>query len=121
MQEAYIPNEKYRGMFGLDASGYSCERVDLYLGQLETAFKKLLEINDELKEQVEQAAALPALEQKVKALAERLARLETTSPPQAACALPENNPIGPASNENAAPPKVQAEPTEERVSFVLTI
>jgi len=39
----YMPNEKYRNMFGVELNGYGCERVDLYLAQLEVAFKKIRE------------------------------------------------------------------------------
>jgi len=49
MKEDYVPNEKYRNMFGVERSGYGCERVDLYLAQLEVAFKKIREDNRNLK------------------------------------------------------------------------
>jgi len=49
MKEDYVPNEKYRNMFGVERSGYGCERVDLYLAQLEVAFKKIREDNRSLK------------------------------------------------------------------------
>ena len=49
MKERYMPNEKYKNMFGLEANGYGCERVELYLSQLEVAFKKMREDNRELK------------------------------------------------------------------------
>jgi small-conductance mechanosensitive channel len=49
MKEEYVPNEKYRNMFGVERSGYGCERVDLYLAQLEVAFKKIREDNRALK------------------------------------------------------------------------
>jgi len=49
MREDYIPSEKYRNMFGLERNGYGCERVDLYLAQLEVAFKKIREDNRNLK------------------------------------------------------------------------
>jgi len=56
MKDEYIPNEKYRNMFGVERSGYGCERVDLYLAQLEVAFKKIREDNRSLKHALEQAA-----------------------------------------------------------------
>ena len=49
MKEDYVPNEKYRNMFGVERNGYGCERVDLYLAQLEVAFKKIREDNRNLK------------------------------------------------------------------------
>jgi len=49
MKEEYVPNEKYRNMFGVERNGYGCERVDLYLAQLEVAFKKIREDNRSLK------------------------------------------------------------------------
>jgi len=49
MKEDYVPNEKYRNMFGVERNGYGCERVDLYLAQLEVAFKKIREDNRSLK------------------------------------------------------------------------
>ena len=49
MREDYVPNEKYRNMFGVERNGYGMERVDLYLAQLEVAFKKIREDNRNLK------------------------------------------------------------------------
>jgi len=49
MREDYVPNEKYRNMFGIERNGYGMERVDLYLAQLEVAFKKIREDNRSLK------------------------------------------------------------------------
>ena len=49
MKDEYNPNEKYRNMFGVERNGYGCERVDLYLAQLEVAFKKIREDNRNLK------------------------------------------------------------------------
>jgi len=58
MKEDYVPNEKYRNMFGVERSGYGCERVDLYLAQLEVAFKKIREDNRALKRDLAGQAAL---------------------------------------------------------------
>ena len=52
MREDYLPSEKYRSMFGVERNGYGMERVDLYLAQLETAFKKIRESNRELKREL---------------------------------------------------------------------
>ena len=61
MKEDYVPNEKYRNMFGVERSGYGCERVDLYLAQLEVAFKKIREDNRSLKRELSaQAMGVPA-------------------------------------------------------------
>jgi len=61
MKEEYVPSEKYRNMFGVERNGYGCERVDLYLAQLEVAFKKIREDNRNLKRELtEQAQAAPA-------------------------------------------------------------
>ena len=49
MREDYVPSEKYRNMFGIERNGYGMERVDLYLAQLEVAFKKIREDNRNLK------------------------------------------------------------------------
>ena len=58
MREDYVPNEKYRNMFGVERNGYGCERVDLYLAQLEVAFKKIREDNRNLKRELtDQASA----------------------------------------------------------------
>jgi len=60
MKEEYVPNEKYRNMFGVERNGYGCERVDLYLAQLEVAFKKIREDNRNLKRDLaEQTIAAP--------------------------------------------------------------
>ena len=60
MKEEYVPNEKYRNMFGVERNGYGCERVDLYLAQLEVAFKKIREDNRSLKRDLaEQVMAAP--------------------------------------------------------------
>jgi len=56
MREEYVPNEKYRNMFGVERSGYGCERVDLYLAQLEVAFKKIREDNRNLKRELTEQA-----------------------------------------------------------------
>lgn len=48
----YAPNEKYRNMFGVQRQGYGMERVDLYLAQLEVAFKKIREDNRSLKREL---------------------------------------------------------------------
>ncbi|MDR2753755.1 MAG: hypothetical protein LBB50_05555 [Oscillospiraceae bacterium] len=52
MREDYVPNEKYRNMFGVERNGYGMERVDLYLAQLEVAFKKIREDNRNLKREL---------------------------------------------------------------------
>jgi chromosome segregation ATPase len=57
MKEDYAPNEKNRNMFGVERNGYGCERVDLYLTQLEMAFKKIREDNRGLKQELASAAA----------------------------------------------------------------
>jgi len=49
MKDEYVPSEKYRNMFGVERNGYGCQRVDLYLAQLEVAFKKIREDNRSLK------------------------------------------------------------------------
>lgn len=49
MREDYVPNEKYRNMFGIERSGYGMEPVDVYLAQLEVAFKKIRADNRNLK------------------------------------------------------------------------
>jgi chromosome segregation ATPase len=49
MKEDYVPSEKNRNMFGVERNGYGCERVDLYMSQLEVAFKKIREENRGLK------------------------------------------------------------------------
>jgi len=59
MRDDYVPNEKYRNMFGLERNGYGCERVDLYLAQLEVAFKKIREDNRSLKREMSDPAARP--------------------------------------------------------------
>ncbi|MDR2687347.1 MAG: hypothetical protein LBB75_06305 [Oscillospiraceae bacterium] len=58
MKEEYVPNEKYRNMFGVERNGYGCERVDLYLAQLEVAFKKIREDNRSLKRDLAAGQAL---------------------------------------------------------------
>jgi len=60
MREDYVPNEKYRNMFGVERNGYGCERVDLYLAQLEVAFKKIREDNRSLKRELADQAAAAA-------------------------------------------------------------
>jgi len=60
MREDYTPSEKYRNMFGLERNGYGCERVDLYLAQLEVAFKKIREDNRSLKRDLAGQPAEPA-------------------------------------------------------------
>ena len=62
MKDEYVPSEKYRNMFGVERNGYGCERVDLYLAQLEVAFKKIREDNRSLKRDLAagQAMAAPA-------------------------------------------------------------
>ncbi|MDR2525102.1 MAG: hypothetical protein LBC83_02740 [Oscillospiraceae bacterium] len=57
MREDYVPNEKYRNMFGVERNGYGCERVDLYLAQLEVAFKKIREDNRGLKHALAEGGA----------------------------------------------------------------
>jgi len=52
MKDDYVPNEKYRNMFGVERNGYGMERVDLYLAQLEVAFKKIREDNRSLKREL---------------------------------------------------------------------
>jgi len=52
MKVDYVPNEKYRNMFGVERNGYGMERVDLYLAQLEVAFKKIREDNRNLKREL---------------------------------------------------------------------
>jgi len=52
MRVDYVPNEKYRNMFGVERNGYGMERVDLYLAQLEVAFKKIREDNRNLKREL---------------------------------------------------------------------
>ena len=52
MRADYVPNEKYRNMFGVERNGYGMERVDLYLAQLEVAFKKIREDNRNLKREL---------------------------------------------------------------------
>ncbi|MDR1465497.1 MAG: hypothetical protein LBJ11_09400 [Oscillospiraceae bacterium] len=62
MKEEYLPNEKYRNMFGVERNGYGMERVDLYLAQLEVAFKKFREENRNLKRELaeqQQQSVLP--------------------------------------------------------------
>jgi len=59
MREEYTPNEKYRNMFGVERNGYGCERVDLYLAQLEIAFKKIREDNRNLKRELSEQAGGP--------------------------------------------------------------
>ncbi|MDR0530595.1 MAG: hypothetical protein LBG83_00810 [Oscillospiraceae bacterium] len=62
-RDDYVPNEKYRNMFGIERNGYGMERVDLYLAQLEVAFKKIREDNRNLKQQLtELQQALPGSE-----------------------------------------------------------
>lgn len=56
MREDYVPNEKYRNMFGVERNGYGMERVDLYLAQLEVAFKKIREDNRTLKRDLAESA-----------------------------------------------------------------
>ncbi len=51
-----MPNEKYRNMFGVERNGYGMERVDLYLAQLEVAFKKIREDNRTLKRDLAESA-----------------------------------------------------------------
>jgi vacuolar-type H+-ATPase subunit H len=48
----YVPNEKYHNMFGVQRRGYGMESVDLYLAQLEVAFKKIREDNRALKREL---------------------------------------------------------------------
>ncbi|MCL2106569.1 MAG: hypothetical protein FWH26_05880 [Oscillospiraceae bacterium] len=57
MKEDYVPNEKYRNMFGVERNGYGMERVDLYLAQLEVAFKKIREDNRALKREFAEQSA----------------------------------------------------------------
>jgi len=63
MKEDYLPNEKYRNMFGVERSGYGCERVDLYLAQLEIAFKKIREDNRNLKRDLSELSVQQELSQ----------------------------------------------------------
>jgi len=56
MRDEYVPNEKYRNMFGVERNGYGMERVDLYLAQLEVAFKKIREDNRNLKRELSEQA-----------------------------------------------------------------
>jgi len=62
MREDYVPNEKYRNMFGIERNGYGMERVDLYLAQLEVAFKKIREDNRNLKREFSAHAAAPGMQ-----------------------------------------------------------
>jgi len=57
VKDNYVPSEKYRNMFGLERNGYGCERVDLYLAQLEVAFKKIREDNRALKQGISESPA----------------------------------------------------------------
>ena len=59
MKADYVPNEKYRNMFGVERNGYGMERVDLYLAQLEVAFKKIREDNRNLKRELSGRASPP--------------------------------------------------------------
>jgi len=59
MKADYVPNEKYRNMFGVERNGYGMERVDLYLAQLEVAFKKIREDNRNLKRELSGRAQPP--------------------------------------------------------------
>jgi cell division septum initiation protein DivIVA len=61
MREDYVPNEKYRNMFGIERNGYGMERVDLYLAQLEVAFKKIREDNRSLKRELTERPQLPPM------------------------------------------------------------
>jgi small-conductance mechanosensitive channel len=61
MREDYVPNEKYRNMFGVERNGYGMERVDLYLAQLEVAFKKIREDNRGLKRELAEAGTAEAV------------------------------------------------------------
>jgi cell division septum initiation protein DivIVA len=63
MKEEYTPNEKYRNMFGVERNGYGCERVDLYLAQLEVAFKKIREDNRNLKRDLSERALVAFAEE----------------------------------------------------------
>jgi len=77
MREEYSPNEKYRNMFGVERNGYGCERVDLYLAQLEVAFKKIREDNRSLKRELsEQAMAAPGGQDLFAQNSEQAAQLE---------------------------------------------
>ena len=77
MREEYSPNEKYRNMFGVERNGYGCERVDLYLAQLEVAFKKIREDNRSLKRELsEQAMAAPGGQSLFSQESEQAAQLE---------------------------------------------
>jgi len=81
----YVPNEKYRNMFGVQRQGYGTERVDLYLAQLEVAFKKIREDNRSLKRELanreggavlapsEDSAAAPQHEHVIAQLQQQLA------------------------------------------------
>ena len=60
MREDYTPSEKYRNMFGVERNGYGCERVDLYLAQLEVAFKKIREDNRNLKRDLAGQGLVPS-------------------------------------------------------------
>jgi len=59
MKSDYVPNEKYRNMFGVERNGYGMERVDLYLAQLEVAFKKIREDNRSFKREASERACHP--------------------------------------------------------------
>ena len=85
MREDYVPSEKYRNMFGIERNGYGMERVDLYLAQLEVAFKKIREDNRNLKrefsaqpQQQQQPAAAPpeAVMQQLAAQEQYIAQLQ---------------------------------------------
>ncbi|MDR2646570.1 MAG: hypothetical protein LBB67_00355 [Oscillospiraceae bacterium] len=89
MREDYVPNEKYRNMFGVERNGYGMERVDLYLAQLEVAFKKIREDNRGLKRELTEQTAraqsaaglmppvqMPEIAQPIPGQTELLARLQ---------------------------------------------
>jgi|GEM_PF-3748692 len=59
MSNGYTPNEKNYKMFGSEQNGYTMERVDNYLFQLESAYMKLKEKYDTLRVEVENTPPPP--------------------------------------------------------------
>jgi len=106
MREDYVPSEKYRNMFGIERNGYGMERVDLYLAQLEVAFKKIREDNRSLKREFSaqpqpQPAAPDALMQQLTAQEQYIAQLQAQ--------LAEQQELLAQLNESSAPAPRQDE------------
>ncbi len=76
MAEGYTPNEKNLKMFGTEANGYTMERVDSYLFQLENAYVKMKEKLESYRSAAEAQPVAPVMGGMDESANARMAELE---------------------------------------------